>query len=141
MEKRLVDHGVEAHRVVFLPPAAEWTDHVDLYNVLDVAMDSTPWSSATTAFEALAMGTPLVAIRGKRMVSRMSSSVVRGLGHPEWTAETPEQFAERVAALCEDLPKLRAKKAERQKQMMDSPLFDGEDLARQVEAALLDMAR
>jgi predicted O-linked N-acetylglucosamine transferase (SPINDLY family) len=66
---------------------------------------------------------------------------VRGLGHPEWTAETPEQFAERVAALCEDLPKLRAKKAERQKQMMDSPLFDGEDLARQVEAALLDMAR
>jgi predicted O-linked N-acetylglucosamine transferase (SPINDLY family) len=141
MEKRLGNLGVHANRVVFLPPAAEWADHVDLYNVLDVAMDSSPWSSATTAFEALAMGTPLVAIRGNRMASRMSSSVVRGLGRPEWIAETPVQFAERVAFLCEDIPKLRADKAERQKQMLASSLFDGADLARQVEDALLAMAR
>ena len=140
MEMRLVDLGVGANRVMFLPPVAEWADHVDLYNVLDIALDTTPWSSATTAFEALAMGTPLVAIRGKRMASRMSSSVVRGLGRPEWTAETPEEFAERVASLCGDIPKLRAGKGERQKQMLSSPLFDGVDLSHQVEDAFLGMA-
>jgi len=141
MGERLGDVGVEANRVVFMPPEPEWKDHVDLYNVIDVALDTTPWSSATTAFEALAMGTPLVAIRGNRMVARMSSSVVRGLGQPEWIAETPEQFADRVASLCEDIPKLRADKAERQRQMLASALFDGADLARQVEDAFLEMAR
>jgi protein O-GlcNAc transferase len=141
MEKRLGDVGVEPNRVVFLPPEPEWKDHVDLYNVLDVALDTTPWSSATTAFEALGMGTPLVAIRGDRMTARMSSSVVRGLGRAEWIAETPVQFADRVESLCDDLPRLRAEKAERQRQMLKSPLFDGADLAQQVEDALLAMAR
>ncbi len=140
LEERLVEVGVEANRVVFLPPEADWSDHVDLYNVLDVALDTTPWSSATTAFEALAMGVPLVAIKGDRMSSRMSSSVVAGLGRPEWATETPEQFADRVATLCRDIPQLRAGKAERQQQMLASSLFDGADLARQVEDALLAMA-
>jgi predicted O-linked N-acetylglucosamine transferase (SPINDLY family) len=141
MEKRLWNLDVEAKRVVFLPPEPDWKDHVDLYNILDVALDTTPWSSATTAFEALAMGTPLVAIRGDRMASRMSSSVVRGLGRPDWVAETPEQFASCVAILCADITKLRADKAERQKHMLESQLFDGADLARHVETTFLEIAQ
>ena len=141
LEHRLGDVDVEANRVVFLPPAPDWSDHVDLYNVIDVAMDTTPWSSATTAFEALAMGTPLVSIRGNRMVSRMSSSVVRGLGRSEWIAESPQQFAERVSSLCRDIPNLRAEKIERQKEMLSSPLFDGKDLSLQVVNTFLAMAQ
>jgi predicted O-linked N-acetylglucosamine transferase (SPINDLY family) len=141
MEKRLADVGVAPHRIYFLPPEPEWKDHVNLYNLLDVALDTTPWSSATTAFESLAMGTPLMAIRGDRMASRMSTSVVCGFGRPEWVAETSEQFANRVAILCEDLPRLRAEKSGRQKNMQNSLLFDGADLAGQVEDALLAVAR
>jgi predicted O-linked N-acetylglucosamine transferase (SPINDLY family) len=66
---------------------------------------------------------------------------VCGLSRPEWRAETPAQFAERVVALCEDLPSLRAQKPDRQRQMLDSVLFDGVDLTHQVEEALLTMAR
>jgi protein O-GlcNAc transferase len=141
MEQRLVDVGVAAGRIVFLAPEPEWKEHVELYNLIDIALDTTPWSSATTAFEAIAMGTPLVAIRGDRMVSRMSSSVVRGLGQPGWIAESFDQFANHVADLCKDLHKLRAEKLDRQIKMMQSPLFDGPDLARQVEDAFLSMAR
>jgi predicted O-linked N-acetylglucosamine transferase (SPINDLY family) len=125
--------------VVFMPPVGEWSDHVDLYNVIDVALDTTPWSSATTAFEALAMGIPLVAIRGGRMSARMSSSVVKGLGKPEWVAETPEAFAGVVSELCSDLPSLRAGKAARQQAMKNSVLFDGADLADKVVDAFLGM--
>jgi protein O-GlcNAc transferase len=140
VENRLQEVGVAPNRLVFLPPEAEWKDHVDLYNVLDVALDTTPWSSATTAFEALAMGTPLVAIRGNRTASRMSSSVVKGFGRSGWLAETPEQFAGVVASLCGDLASLRAQKKNRQQDMLASVHFDGADLARQVEDAFLEMA-
>jgi predicted O-linked N-acetylglucosamine transferase (SPINDLY family) len=139
LEQALAEREVEPGRVVFMPPVGEWSDHVDLYNVIDVALDTTPWSSATTAFEALAMGIPLVAIRGGRMSARMSSSVVKGLGKPEWVAETPEAFAGVVSELCSDLPSLRAGKAARQQAMKNSVLFDGADLADKVVDAFLGM--
>jgi predicted O-linked N-acetylglucosamine transferase (SPINDLY family) len=104
-----------------------------------VALDTTPWSSATTGFDALMMGVPLVAIRGGCTAARMSASIVQGLGRPEWIAETPEQFAAIVAELCADLPALRASKQELRRGVQASPLFDGVDLTRHLEQAFLVM--
>lgn len=132
LEQQLVDRGVASNRLNFLAPVGTWWDHVDHYNILDVALDTTPWSSATTGFEALAMGVPLIAIRGNCMASRMSSSLVKGLGRNEWIGETPEQIAEIAAHLCADLPNLRAKKQELQQKTLASTLFDGHDLSNQV---------
>jgi predicted O-linked N-acetylglucosamine transferase (SPINDLY family) len=117
----------------------EWNDHVDCYNILDVALDTTPWSSATTGFEALAMGAPLVAIKGGCTAARMSTSLVQGVGRPEWVARTPDEFAAIVAELCSDLPALRTGKLERQRQAQNSSLFDGKDLAQHLQAALIAM--
>ena len=134
------EHDVDPQRLRFLPMLGEWNDHVDCYNILDVALDTTPWSSATTGFEALAMGTPLVAIKGGCTAARMSTSLVQGVGRPEWVARTPDEFAAIVAELCCDLPALRAGKQERQQQAQNSNLFDGLDLAQQLQAALIAMA-
>ena len=134
------EHDVDPQRLRFLPMLGEWNDHVDCYNILDVALDTTPWSSATTGFEALAMGAPLVAIRGHCTAARMSTSLVEGVGRPEWVARTPDEFASIVADLCSDLPALRAGKKQRQQQAQNSILFDGIDLARHLQEALIRMA-
>lgn len=134
------EHDVDPQRLRFLPMLGEWKDHVDCYNILDVALDTTPWSSATTGFEALAMGAPLVAIKGGCMAARMSTSLVQGVGRPEWVATTPDDFASIVAELCSDLPALRAGKQERQRQAQSSILFDGMDLSQHLQEALIAMA-
>ncbi|MFN9545947.1 MAG: tetratricopeptide repeat protein [Cyanobacteriota bacterium] len=139
LEDRLAERGVHPGRVTFLAPLQKWQDHVDHYNLLDIALDTTPWSSATTGFEALAMGVPLVAIRGNRMAARMSSSLVKGLGRREWIGETAERIADIVAELCADLPTLRKEKAARQREVFASPLFDGADLANQVMNLFSDL--
>ena len=133
------EHDVDPQRLRFLPLLGEWNDHVDYYNILDVALDTTPWSSATTGFEALAMGAPLVAIKGGCTAARMSTSLVKGVGRPEWVARTPDEFAAIVAELCSDLPALRASKQERQRQAQNSSLFDAKDLAQHLQAALIAM--
>ena len=133
------EHDVDPQRLRFLPRLGEWNDHVDCYNILDVALDTTPWSSATTGFEALAMGAPLVAIKGGCTAALMSTSLVQGVGRPEWVARTPDEFAAIVAELCADLPALRAGKQERQRQAQNSSLFDGKDLAQHLQAALIAM--
>jgi predicted O-linked N-acetylglucosamine transferase (SPINDLY family) len=70
----------------------------------------------------------------------MSTSLVEGLGRPEWVARTPDEFAAIVANLCSDLPALRAGKQERQLQAQNSILFDGKDLAQHLQTALISMA-
>jgi predicted O-linked N-acetylglucosamine transferase (SPINDLY family) len=70
----------------------------------------------------------------------MSTSLVQGVGRTEWVARTPDEFAAIVAELCCDLPALRAGKQERQQQAQNSSLFDGLDLAQQLQAALIAMA-
>ncbi|MEX1318083.1 MAG: hypothetical protein AB1Z22_13290, partial [Synechococcaceae cyanobacterium] len=131
--------GVVPERVRFEGWAADWADHMATYNRIDLALDATPWSSATTAFEALAMGTPLVAIRGATLAGRMSTAVLEGFGEPGWIAAHPEAFAAIARRLTTDLRALRAARAERRRRALAGPLFDGADLARALEAALEGM--
>jgi predicted O-linked N-acetylglucosamine transferase (SPINDLY family) len=67
----------------------------------------------------------------------MSASILKGLGRPEWIAETPDQFARIVAKLCADLVSLRAAKTELRGEVLASPLTDGTDLCRKLEFAFL----
>jgi predicted O-linked N-acetylglucosamine transferase (SPINDLY family) len=141
LEQQLAAQGVAPGRIYFLAPLANWNDHVDHYNILDLALDTTPWSSATTGFEALGMGVPLVALRGNRMSSRMSSSLLRGLNRMEWAGTTSQEVGEIVKRLCSDLPRLRKEKRQRQQDFEASKLYNGEDLAMEIRAALLSMCQ
>jgi len=131
--------GIEPSRLLFRPATPDWFDHLRAYNTIDVALDCTPWSSSTTAFDALSMGVPLAGINGDCAAAKMSSSLLTGIGRVEWISTDPQGFAATVAQLCRDLPSLRAGKAERQQQVLRSPLYDPRDLADHLGRAFHQM--
>lgn len=139
IREELQGRGIDPARLTFLPGTEEWQDHLNTYNQIDVALDCTPWSSSTTAFDALSMGVPLVAINGDCASAKMSSSLLTGLGRSEWICRDPRGFAATVAELCRELPALRASKADRQRQVLASPLFDPSDLADHIGKAFRQM--
>lgn len=141
IRRGLAERGIEAERLTFLAALADPLDHLRAYNQLDIALDTTPWSSSSTGFDALAMGVPLVAIRGHCASARMSTSVLMGLERAEWIADDPASFAAIVARLAADPDALRRGKAERQKRMLASRLHDPADLADHVGAAFAAMRR
>ena len=132
--------GVTADRLRFIPHMGSHREHLECYKTIDIALDATPWSSATTGFEALLMGVPLVAIRGDCLSARMSSSLVKGVGRPDLVAENPSDYAAIVKDLAADLPTLRAGKPHRQQRMLASPLCDAADLAAHLGDGFLAMA-
>ena len=132
--------GVMADRLRFIPHMGSHREHLEVYKTIDIALDATPWSSATTGFEALLMGVPLVAIRGDCLSARMSSSLVKGVGRPDLVADNPSEYAAIVKDLAADLPTLRAGKLERQRLMLASPLCDAADLAAHLGDAFAAMA-
>ena len=123
--------------IVFSPClTANWADHMQLYNAVDIALDSTPWSSATTAFDALVMGVPLMAIQGLTASARMSSSVVHGAGWPEWICKTPKEYAQLAQSLSAVHEYIRANKGELQCAVLSGPLCDTVSMTRELESSL-----
>jgi len=136
---RLRNLGVEAERITFLEPSPSSISSLEKYRQIDVALDTTPWSGATTCFDALSMGVPVAAIRGGATASRMSSSILRAIEHDDWCAQTPETFAEIVKMFCHDLQDLRRSRNSLRNQVLASSLYDGEDLAKHLENAFMAM--
>lgn len=130
IETALEKQGVDPSRIYLFGPVASQLEHLGCYNAIDIALDTTPWSGATTAFEALGMGVPLVSICGDSTSGRMSTSVVSAAGMSHLITSSIDEFATCVAALASNYKKIRANKTTMQKVVRSGILFDEERISR-----------
>ncbi|MCT0207772.1 tetratricopeptide repeat protein [Synechococcus sp. CS-1332] len=137
--KALACFGVDPDRVSFLGKTISWQEHMDAFNLIDIGFDTTPWSGATTAFDTLSMGVPLIGIRGNATSGRMSSSVLKAIGHADWISSTPQEFSRIAQRLAADHGRHRQGKKLLQDQVLASCLFDGAGLARELERSFTQM--
>ena len=126
-------HGVDPARLRFLPSADQRETHLAVYGAADIALDTTPFSGATTTFETLWMGVPTITLAGDTMISRMSASQLTAIGLRELIAPSPDGFVERAVALAGDIPRLARLRATLRDRVARSPLCDGPAYARSVE--------
>jgi FkbM family methyltransferase len=137
----LARHGVEAERVLLLPPDAGHAEHLARYGEVDIALDTFPYNGTTTTCEALWMGVPVVTLRGDRHSARVGASLLHRVGLDDLVAETPEEYIEKAAALAADPLRLRELRAGLRERMQASPLMDAKRLATAMEDAYRDMYR
>lgn len=106
---------------------------------IDIGLDCFPHNSGVTLFETLYMGVPTVTLAGRPSVGLIGSSILHGVGHPEWIAADESAYLQIAGDLAGDLARLadlrRNLRAEmRSRSIMDEPLF-----ARKVEDAYRQM--
>ena len=135
----LYRHGISAERVEFAGHVHDWVSHMSLYDKLDIALDTIPLNSGTTAFDALWMGVPLVALEGNWMGARMSSTILKALGKPEWVAQNEDEYVAIVAALARDVEGRKSLRVAQRTLVADSPLCDAKGLTRALEDAFEKM--
>jgi predicted O-linked N-acetylglucosamine transferase (SPINDLY family) len=136
----LEDKSISASRVTFNGGIPSWEDHMRFYNSVDIVLDATPWSAATTAFDSLSMGVPFVAIRGLEASSRMSSSVLKSANYVDWIADSHIEFAKIVSALSNDIELYRKNRREFQASNLNALPFSPSRLADNLSRLLLKLA-
>ena len=110
-----------------------------LYDHLDIALDTIPFNSVTTAFDALWMGVPLVTLEGTWSGGRQASSVLKAFERQEWIAQDEAEYVAIVCSLARDLEgRIRQRKTQRSRMKL-SPLCDAVGIARCMETALEGM--
>ena len=132
---RFAAHGIGRERLDIGFRSPPW----DVLRSMDIGLDCFPHNSGTTLFESLYLGVPFVTLAGRPSVGRLGSSILEGVGHPEWIARSEEEYIEKAVALASDLPKLAGIRAKLRQEMQASPLMDEAGFARKVEDAYREM--
>ena len=109
-------------------------DYIHEYMDMDIALDTFPYTGGGTTCEALYMGVPVVSLCGTRHGTRFGLSLLENVGLGELAAKSPEEYAEKAAALAADRALLAALHKNLRPMMQRSPVMDGRSYVREVEA-------
>lgn len=125
--------GVAPERLVFAErrPLAVHQARIAL---ADIALDTFPYNSGTTASDVLRAGVPLVTRAGETFVSRMAASLLHAVGLGELVAADSAGYRELAIALAQDAPRRQALRAALAERVPASALFRPERFARQLDA-------
>ena len=123
-------------RLEFISALPEYLQYLGGF---DIALDTFPFSGATTMCHTLWQGVPVVSRAGETGVSRMGKSILNAIGLPELCAESSDQFVEIASKLASDPDRLRELRATMRDRMKQSPLMDEAGYTRKVEAAYREM--
>ncbi len=92
LEQLFKKNGV-AESVSFIGHKKNHQDHLNLYNQIDIALDTFPYNGVTTSFESIWMGVPVLTMKGFNFNSRCGESINKNLGTNELIAENEKKYA------------------------------------------------
>ena len=103
---------------------------------MDIALDSFPYTGATTTCDALTMGVPVLTLTGERPVNRSAASLLQTLGHPEWIADNEDTFIANALTLVEQVKSPEYDKVNLRQEFAQSPITDGKLFAQYFAEAM-----
>lgn len=125
--------GIAAERLIFVPRTADMADHLARYGAADLALDTFPYNSHTTANDALWLGCPLLTLAGETFAARVAGGILQALELPELVTNTLADYHAKAVQIATDkalLDDLRARTAANRA----APHFDTARFARHLEA-------
>lgn len=114
-------------------------NHRAEYADMDIALDTFPYTGGITTCEALAMGVPVVTLRGASHGARFGESLLRNANLTELIADTPATYVQIAATLASAPETLAALRTNLRTILAHAPLTDAPLYVRDVEAAYAEI--
>jgi protein O-GlcNAc transferase len=134
VRERFAAAGVSPDRLEFVPKLS-WSEYVQTYGRIDIALDPFPYGGGITTCDALWMGVPLVTLAGQTPVGRGGRSILSNLGLAELAARRPRQYMQTAVTLAESPSRLSELRRNMRPRMLTSPLMNARRFARNIESA------
>jgi protein O-GlcNAc transferase len=100
--RRLEGFGIEASRIVFVPWTMREAQDRARYRLVDIVLDTMPYTGGDTTAAALDMGVPVVTRVGERAAERMTYSLLAHLGVTDSVGLTDDAYVDIACHLARD---------------------------------------
>lgn len=135
VQARFVAAGLDARRLILLPPRRPLAAFLAQYGAVDVALDPLPFHGGTTTWQALWQGVPVLSLAGDAPQRRLGASLLAAAGLADrCLARDPEEFVAMGVALARDAALRAAWRADLRERLADAA--DGAGFARRFGALL-----
>lgn len=128
---QLKERGISEDRILLNSSKAKLEQHLDEYNNIDIALDTTPYNGTTTTLEALWMGVPVISLMGQTHASRVTASILHRLNLTGLATNTVFEFAERAKELSQLQETLHELRFGLRKRMKESSLMNNAQFGRE----------
>jgi predicted O-linked N-acetylglucosamine transferase (SPINDLY family) len=135
------EQGIAADRLELHGWLPDKTNHLGLYNRIDIALDSFPYNGTTTTCEALWMGVPVVTLCGNRHAARVGASIMHHAELEELVARSEEEYIALAVALAQDRQRLITFRSNQRQKLQESQLMDNKLFTATLEKAYRRMWR
>lgn len=135
---RMARGGVEPARIEFVHRQSR-NGYLQIFDRIDIHLDTWPYNGGTTTFDSLWMGVPVVSLTGPTAVGRSGLSILSNLGLSELVADAPARYVEIASALARDSTALAKFRAALRPRLRASALMDASRFAKSFELALRTM--
>ena len=134
--KRFARCGIPTERVEM---RAFSRGHLAEYGDMDIALDTFPYTGGITTCEALAMGVPVITLRGASHGARFGESLLTNANLAELIADTPADYVKIASTLASSPETLASLRTNLRTILAHAPLTDARTYVRDAEAAYAEI--
>ena len=127
--------------VIFHKRFDDKQDHLNLYNEVDIALDTFPYNGVTTSFEAIWMGVPVLTMAGYNFNSRCGESINKNLNMEQLIAKNEEDYIQKLVNLTNNHNTYINLRKSVFSDAIKSPLFNSQDYSKSFFEALERIAK
>jgi len=128
--KKFKDRGVQENKIIFLETEENIHEHLNLYNKIDLALDTFPYPGVTTSFEAVLMGVPVLTMKGHNLNSRCGESININLQMENFIAKNKDDYFDKAISFQNNLDIEKNFGINLRNKALSSPLFDTENFTK-----------
>lgn len=127
--------GIPTEQLKLLP-AQSREQYLAGLSRIDILLDTHPYPGGTTTAEGLWMGVPTLTCTGQTMIARQGASLLSAARLHDWVAQNPSEYIQKAVGWTQRINELARLRQGLREQVARSPLFDGTQFARDLEAAM-----
>jgi len=128
--EKFLERDVSKKKILFLDHQPNRYNHLELYNKIDLALDTFPYPGVTTSCESVLMAVPVLTMKGYNFNSRCGESININLKMVDFIAENKNDYVNKAIYWQQNSKKLKNLKQNLRNKALSSPVFDTVSFAK-----------
>ena len=140
LRKKFIEEGlIDSVEILKKTNKNDFLSHINVYNQIDLCLDTFPFNGVTTTFEALWKNVPVITKTGYNFNSRCGESILKNANIDKFIATSNEDYVEKAVFYSNNINELENKRKQLFDEISETPLFDTKGFSKNFCEALDDM--